>query len=362
MLKKIFLFFSIIYLQLNAHALSGYSDGSRWAFVTDSASNRIAVIDTLEKKFVENYTLKIIPKQIIVSDIKDIFLYHDGENPVIYAINVDNGDEWEISFTHTPLEIIFYPDGSKIAVLGENRITIIDPFSQQIEDELKDIPQPVSVNFSSDGYKLFITNKDTGQTLIWSVYHKFFRNIALGDNQAVSDISLSANSLLALVSSANQLILYNRVEKKQYDPINLDGKLGRPYMSSDSKNILVASDNSKAYIIKPWQPFAKHSVNIGAAPNIIRTGWLEKVGVISGHNQIDIFSLDDKGENTIIAVAGDIIDMVVTADSKNLFAVQSETTKIKAINLRNHDILDNIETYLSNPNQIIMGRTNTVCN
>lgn len=133
-------------------------------------------------------------------------------------------------------------------------------------------------------------------------------------------------------------------------------------MSSDSKNILVASDNSKAYIIKPWQPFAKHSVNIGAAPNIIRTGWLEKVGVISGHNQIDIFSLDDKGENTIIAVAGDIIDMVVTADSKNLFAVQSETTKIKAINLRNHDILDNIETYLSNPNQIIMGRTNTVCN
>lgn len=362
MLKKLFILFAWICLHFNAIALEGYEDGSRWAFVSDETSNKIAIIDTVEKTFVEHYDLKNIPQQVIVSDIKDILLYHDGATPTIFAIDLKNGNEWEIKLTNLPKEIIFYPDGSKIAVLSQNKITIIDPMTQEINEELENIANDVSINFSSDGYKLFITDKNTGETLIWSVYHKFSRNIALGNHQPVSDISLSANSLLALVSSDNQLIMYNRVEKQQYSPIILDGQLNRPYMSADSKNILVASDNGKAYVIKPWQPFAKYSVNIGAAPNIIRTGWLEKVGVISGYNQIDIFPIDDKGKNTTIKAEGYIKDMVVTTDSKSLFAVQSQSTKIKSINLRNHEVLDDIETHLTKPKQIIMGRTNTVCN
>lgn len=362
MFRKIFIIVACFFTYANAFALEGYGDGSRWAFVSDSESTKMAIIDTVEKKFIEYYDLKIIPRQIIISDIKDILLYHDATTPTIFAIDLNNGNEWEIALTDMPKEIIFYPDGSKIAVLSQNKIMIIDPITQTTDEMLEDISDNVSINFSSDGYKLFITDKNTGETRIWSVYHKFFRNIALGNNEAVSDISLSSNSLLAMVSSGNQLIIYNRVEKKQYNPIILNGKLSRPYMSSDSKNILVAANDGKGYIIKPWAPFAKHTVKIGAAPNIIRTGWLEKVGVISGKNQIDIFAIDGKDKNTTIGVEGDIRDMVVTADSKSLFAVQSEATKIKVINLRNHEVLGDIETHLIAPSQIIMGRTNTVCN
>ncbi|MFV0431296.1 MAG: hypothetical protein ACK5MJ_03860 [Alphaproteobacteria bacterium] len=363
MLKKQIITTLLCLIPTISFAFGGYDDGSRWAFVSDSSSNKVAIIDTLKQSFMENKELKTIPTQIIISDLKDLLLYHNKVDKVIYAIDLKEGKEWEIPLDFTPLDIVFYPDGSKFAVVGEGHISIIDPITKEISGIIKDINNPVSINFSSDGYKLFITERNNGKTQIWSVYHQFSRKLQMGDGHAVSNTSLSANSLFAMVTSQNNLLIYNRVENKKLAPVRLsqDGLLGRPYFSSDSKNIVVASNDGQAFILKPWLLHSPRIISIAYPPNIIRTGWLESLGIISGQSKITIFPLDKEDKSKDIPTQGYVNDMVVTSDSKRLFATQSESTKVKVINLRSQEVKD-IETNLKQPHLIVMGRTNTVCN
>ncbi len=339
-----------------------YDDGARWAFVSDHSSMKIAVIDTFNFTYTDEIELKATPVRMEVSDVQDVLVYIDGKTPQVYVYDLLKKTHWTVAVNGIPNELTFHSDDAQLAVAVPNRIEIIKPFQKEYVTSIEGLKSPFSMNFDNGGYNLYVSESDTGKTLIYRNHDSKKSYISLGKG-AVSELTLSPDARLALTSqyNDNSVFVWDLSLGVKMGSYSFESMPTRPYVSSDSEHIVLASEDGKAQVIESWGGEIIKEFILTGAPQSIRTGWIEQIGIIESPKALNIFDLIGEGSVTSVPLSNELGEVVVVSDSKTLFATQKNSSKLFVYDIRTKQLLSEIDTKLKAPKLLSMGITNTVC-
>ncbi|NLS11916.1 WD40 repeat domain-containing protein [Vibrio sp. SM6] len=342
---------------------SRYDDGARWAFITDKTSPRVAVIDTFNHRHVDTLSLSVIPSALEVSDVQDMLLYIDGKTPTVYVYDLIEKKHWTMAVDGVPQGIVVAPDGARLAVKLDDKLIMLEPLTGRYLETVPNLAKPYSINFDNGGYNLYITEQNSGRTLIWRVHDKATREIQLGSGGAVSEVTLSPDARLAMVGdlNKNKVAVWDLFMEQEFATISLDAKPWRPYVSSDSEHMILAAENGQGLVVNSWTGQTVKTIDFKDQTTEIRTGWLESIGVVATHSGLNVFNLTSDAPAQHFPLTAPLGDVVVVADSKTLFATQGDSSQLLVLDLRKETRLAPLETGLAKPNLIAMGLTNTIC-
>ncbi|MBV7300203.1 YncE family protein [Enterovibrio paralichthyis] len=340
-----------------------YDDGARWAFISDKTSSRVAVVDTFNHTHVDTLTLKAIPTTMEVSDVQDMLIYIDGKTPQVYIYDLVEKTHWTMGVDSIPYSITIAPDGARVAVGLNNKLVMMEPLTKRSLETIAPLAQPYSVNFDTGGYNLYITEQDSGHTLIWRVHDAASKELQLGSGGAVSEVTLSPDARLVMVSdlTKNTVNVWDLFMEQEFANIELADTPWRPYVSSDSEHMILAAENGQGKVVNTWSGQTVKSVDFKDKTTEIRTGWLESIGVVATQSGLNVFNLTDDKPAKNFPLDAPLGDVVVVSDSKTLFATQANSSKLLVVDLRLESLLPELDTGLKSPHLIAMGLTNTIC-
>ncbi|MEF2522814.1 WD40 repeat domain-containing protein [Vibrio mimicus] len=340
-----------------------YDDGARWAFISDKDSAQVAVVDTFNHSHVDTLTLQAVPAEMEVSDVQDMLIYIDGKTPQVYIYDLVEKTHWSMAIESVPYSVTIAPDGARVAVGLSNKIVMIEPLTKRHLETIAPLTQPYSVNFDTGGYNLYITQQDTGRTLVWRVHDAATKELQLGSGGAVSEVTLSPDARLVMVSdlTKNTVNVWDLFMEQEFANIELADTPWRPYVSSDSEHMILAAENGQGKVVNTWSGQTVKSVDFKDKTTEIRTGWLESIGVVATQSGLNVFNLTDDKPAKHFPLDAPLGDVVVVSDSKTLFATQSDSSKLLVVDLRQETLLPELETGLKTPHLIAMGLTNTIC-
>ncbi|OLQ89075.1 methylamine dehydrogenase [Vibrio ponticus] len=364
LLKKITLA-SLLLVSCWSHAYEPgrYDDGARWAFITDEVSKNIAVIDTFKHSHVDTLQMQAIPTAMEVSDVQDMLLYIDGKNPVVYVYDLVEKKHWQMAVESVPISLTVAPDGARLAVGLANKLVMLEPLTGRYLETINQLAQPYSVNFDTGGYNLYITEQNSGRTLVWRVHDEATREIQLGSGGKVSEVTLSPDARLVMVGDLekNRVTVWDLFMNQEFAQIPLQSKPWRPYVSSDSEHMILAAENGQGLVVNSWSGQTVKSVDFKDQTTEIRTGWLESIGVVATQTGLNVFNLTNSEPTKHFPLKSPLGDVVVVSDSKTLFATQANDSQLLVVDLRKETLLPQVNTGLQQPNLIAMGLTNTIC-
>ncbi len=340
-----------------------YTDGARWAFITDAATTNVAVLDTFEDEIVDYRQFQTIATDIAVSDVQSILVYIGANDLNLYVWDLSNDEQWQIPLPMQPHAIKFHGDGALLAIAGDEQVVLLEPLTQKMVHQIPDLQGPLSLNFTADGYRLMITSLVDGKTTIWLVHHNRLETLQMGKGTAVTDITLSPDTRLGMVSEigTKQVHIWDFSSRKDWRWLTFDAPIARPYVTSDSNHLVFTSSNGEISIMHGYSGewISRFQTEPGVAQ--IRTGWLERIGVVEGPSGYFVFNLSAEPAPVHFPTQGSALDLVVISDSKSLFATNQGSKAISVLDLRSVSARAPIMTALEQPNRIAMGLTNTVC-
>ncbi|WP_064607368.1 YncE family protein [Photobacterium sp. J15] len=359
---KKYLYWLCLLCSTSVAASERYVDGARWAFVSDAISSKMAVIDTFNNRKVDVLSLKAIPSEMVVSDIQDLLVYIDGKTAQLYIYDLAENIQSEMALDFVPDQIVFHSDGAQLAVGGKNKLIFVKPLEKQYLDEITGIKSPFSLNYDNGGYNLYITEQQSGKTLIYRLHDKQRRFVQIGKGQ-VSEITLSPDSRLGMVAQydSNSVYIRDLFVEQDFAVISLPSLPYRPYVSSDSEHIILASESGKGVVVNAWSGEVEREITAGNNPMSLRSGWLETIGIIASDHALTVFDIKENKPETMITLTRPLNEVVVVSDSKTLFATQEKSTSLFVFDIRKAQRLKQIETSLPQPNHMVMGITNTIC-
>lgn len=365
MRKRLHLFFIgfIATFSFFAYAdLPRYDDGARWAFISEQDTTRVAVVDTFEFKLAGYLKLKAVPTQMEVSDVQDLLIYIDGKSPKVYSFDLVTHSNTEMSLNYIPTDIVFHSDGAQLAVAGPDQIDIIRPLKQEHVTSISGVKSPFSMIFDNGGYNLYISEQQSGRTLVYRNHDGKQSSFQMGTGN-ISPLTLSPDARLALVSDykSDSVVVHDLFNEAPYSTYAMDAKPWRPYVSSDSEHMVFVSEDGKAKVINTWSGELVNEFKLGHAPRSIRTGWLETIGIVESLQSLSIFELAGDSPALQVPLATPLHDVVVVSDSKTLFATQQNSSSLFIYDIRSQTPRPTIDTGLTTPLLLAMGITNTIC-
>ncbi|KXF82043.1 WD40 repeat domain-containing protein [Enterovibrio coralii] len=339
-----------------------YVDGARWAFVSDAASTKLAVVDTFTQKHVDTLSLSAIPTELEVSDLQDLLVYIDGKTPSLYMYDLANEKHTEMPLSFVPNQIVFHPDGAQLAVGGNDALVFVMPLDKKIMGTFEDVDSPFSLNFDNGGYNLYVTEQDSGNTFVYRFHDGHRSQMQLGEGR-VSEITLSPDARLGMVAQYKDNSVYVRdlFMDAEFGKFEMPATPHRPYVSSDSEHIILAADDGNGVVINAWSGEKVRDIKVGANPGALRSGWLETIGIVSSDSALSVFDIAQSTPEKTVALNAPLEDVVVVSDSKTLFATQEKSSSLFVYDIRTAAQLSSIETGLTQPRHMVMGITNTIC-
>lgn len=340
-----------------------YDDGARWAFVTDAQSKNVAVIDTFNNTHVDTLEFQVVPQELRVSDITDIIVYTDYKSAKLYVYDVVRHAEWDMELDFVPTDISFHENAALMAVAGKGKIQFVEPYTQKTHAVIEGIEGEFSMNFDAGGYNLYITESASGKTHVYRFHDQARKTIQMGSGGAVTDITLSPDARIALVADheKNQVHIKDLMMSEKLNPVQLSAKGHRPYVSSDSNYIVLASHDGKGKVLDAWMAEPVRDFTFKGKPHSIRTGWLETIGLLESDQELTVFALTEPDQPKYFPLSNPLNEVVVVSDSKTLFATQQNSSELMVFDIRSGKLSPRIETGLKAPTHIAMGLTNTTC-
>lgn len=137
------------------------ADG-RFAFVTQSGENSVAVVDLSSGKVVKAIETGRFPHGLRISpDAKEIYVA-DVEEGSVSVIDIAEMDEVaRIPVGTAPVQVGFTPDGAKVFVSlrDENKVAVIDTKSRQVVAKIEVGRNPIQVFATPDGSRVYVANQ-----------------------------------------------------------------------------------------------------------------------------------------------------------------------------------------------------------
>lgn len=343
------------------HLVANLNIPSRYAFITDSKSPQLAVVDTYDKKWVQTIKLQSIAELLSLSRVGGTLVYTEKDSSTLYFLDLDNAaEESQLAVKGAIKNILMHADGYWLSYATDSEVVIYDVVNKTEQQRIP-IESDVGLTYSPDGLWLFISEKNKGKISQYSLKDQSIKVFEVGE-------PISAPAILpdsqGLIFTAKERIYRLNLVSGEIIEKPFPATQRRPYITNDSRVLILLDDNDNELVFLNPIDLAeinRIALHQSAEFSEVYTGWLEQVVVLgAGQSLLSAnFQTDNQLKST--AILGEISSAMVQSDSKTLLATTTKSKELLFFDMNKQVIKATILLPLSQPNTVLMGQTNTLC-
>ncbi len=280
---------------------------TKFAYVTNEASNTVSVIDIANDTVIATIPVGTGPVGVAVSpDATKVYVPNNANDDVSVIDTATNTVTTTIPVGDFPLGVAFTPDGTKVYVTNyqASTVSVIDTATNTVTTTISGFSNPLGVAFTPDGTKAYIGNEGSGTvSVINTSTYTLITTITVGNNPY--EITLNPAGTKAYVANLNS----NTVSEINTTTDTVTDTIP---VGSGPYGVAVTPDGTKLYVSNAFSD--------------------------------DVYVIDTTTNTLITTIAaGDYPDGVsITPDGTKLYVVNNDSNDVSVIDTATNTVIDTV--------------------
>ena len=352
-------------------------DPTRYVFAADEGVAQILVVDLEEGRQIDKIRMPVAIRVLSSSTDKPYLAVSDRRRYAIVLYDLENRDMREIPIPSRAMRMVFVPESSKLAVVFEDRIGMIDYRSGEVsvpEKTFQNLYTRFSTIFSVYSQTFWVLQENTPLIYQYSFLNPEagWQTIDIGETRGLGRGAPSFEDRLIAFNTyyADEGIIYFADSGKiiktgpMYKSRKLNEPLLEPFIDNGMRHVIFGDTSGRLLIYEPDKSDEPQRLDLGYRPRVFRTGWLDRYLVVGGDRHLSIHPFADLSQRTQLDFGydEDVLDMWISGDSKTVIYGRQYKPLLGRYDLQHMQPLPDIPlSGISQPIFIRMGSTNNVC-
>ena len=352
-------------------------DPTRYVFAADEGVAQILVVDLEEGRQIDKIRMPIAIRVLSSSTDKPYLAVSDRRRYAIVLYDLENRDMREIPIPSRAMRMVFVPESSKLAVVFEDRIGMVDYRSGEVsvpEKTFQNLYTRFSTIFSVYSQTFWVLQENTPLIYQYSFLNPEagWQTIDIGETRGLGRGAPSFEDRLIAFNTyyADEGIIYFADSGKiiktgpMYKSRKLNEPLLEPFIDNGMRHVIFGDTSGRLLIYEPDKSDEPQRLDLGYRPRVFRTGWLDRYLVVGGDRHLSIHPFADLSQRTQLDFGydEDVLDMWISGDSKTVIYGRQYKPLLGRYDLQHMLPLPDIPlSGISQPIFIRMGSTNNVC-
>ena len=352
-------------------------DPTRYVFAADEGVAQILVVDLEEGRQIDKIRMPVAIRVLSSSTDKPYLAVSDRRRYAIVLYDLENRDMREIPIPSRAMRMIFVPESSKLAVVFEDRVGMVDYRSGEVsvpEKTFQNLYTRFSTIFSVYSQTFWVLQENTPLIYQYSFLNPEagWQTIDIGETRGLGRGAPSFEDRLIAFNTyyADEGIIYFADSGKiiktgpMYKSRRLNEPLLEPFIDNGMRHVIFGDTSGRLLIYEPDKSDEPQRLDLGYRPRVFRTGWLDRYLVVGGDRHLSIHPFADLSQRTQLDFGydEDVLDMWISGDSKTVIYGRQYKPLLGRYDLQHMQPLPDIPlSGISQPIFIRMGSTNNVC-
>ena len=352
-------------------------DPTRYVFAADEGVAQVLVVDLEEGRQIDKIRMPVAIRVLSSSTDKPYLAVSDRRRYAIALYDLENRDMREIPIPSRAMRMIFVPESSKLAVVFEDRVGMVDYRSGEVsvpEKTFQNLYTRFSTIFSVYSQTFWVLQENTPLIYQYSFLNPEagWQTIDIGETRGLGRGAPSFEDRLIAFNTyyADEGIIYFADSGKiiktgpMYKSRKLNEPLLEPFIDNGMRHVIFGDTSGRLLIYEPDKSDEPQRLDLGYRPRVFRTGWLDRYLVVGGDRHLSIHPFADLSQRTQLDFGydEDVLDMWISGDSKTVIYGRQYKPLLGRYDLQHMQPLPDIPlSGISQPIFIRMGSTNNVC-
>ena len=352
-------------------------DPTRYVFAADEGVAQVLVVDLEEGRQIDKIRMPVAIRVLSSSTDKPYLAVSDRRRYAIVLYDLENRDMREIPIPSRAMRMIFVPESSKLAVVFEDRVGMVDYRSGEVsvpEKTFQNLYTRFSTIFSIYSQTFWVLQENTPLIYQYSFLNPEagWQTIDIGETRGLGRGAPSFEDRLIAFNTyyADEGIIYFADSGKiiktgpMYKSRRLNEPLLEPFIDNGMRHVIFGDTSGRLLIYEPDKSDEPQRLDLGYRPRVFRTGWLDRYLVVGGDRHLSIHPFADLSQRTQLDFGydEDVLDMWISGDSKTVIYGRQYKPLLGRYDLQHMQPLPDIPlSGISQPIFIRMGSTNNVC-
>ena len=352
-------------------------DPTRYVFAADEGVAQVLVVDLEEGRQIDKIRMPVAIRVLSSSTDKPYLAVSDRRRYAIVLYDLENRDMREIPIPSRAMRMIFVPESSKLAVVFEDRVGMVDYRSGEVsvpEKTFQNLYTRFSTIFSVSSQTFWVLQDNTPLIYQYSFLNPEagWQTIDIGETRGLGRGAPSFEDRLIAFNTyyADEGIIYFADSGKiiktgpMYKSRRLNEPLLEPFIDNGMRHVIFGDTSGRLLIYEPDKSDEPQRLDLGYRPRVFRTGWLDRYLVVGGDRHLSIHPFADLSQRTQLDFGydEDVLDMWISGDSKTVIYGRQYKPLLGRYDLQHMQPLPDIPlSGISQPIFIRMGSTNNVC-
>ena len=352
-------------------------DPTRYVFAADEGVAQVLVVDLEEGRQIDKIRMPVAIRGLSSSTDKPYLAVSDRRRYAIVLYDLENRDMREIPIPSRAMRMVFVPESSKLAVVFEDRIGMVDYRSGEVsvpEKTFQNLYTRFSTIFSVYSQTFWVLQENTPLIYQYSFLNPEagWQTIDIGETRGLGRGAPSFEDRLIAFNTyyADEGIIYFADSGKiiktgpMYKSRKLNEPLLEPFIDNGMRHVIFGDTSGRLLIYELDKSDEPQRLDLGYRPRVFRTGWLDRYLVVGGDRHLSIHPFADLSQRTQLDFGydEDVLDMWISGDSKTVIYGRQYKPLLGRYDLQHMQPLPDIPlSGISQPIFIRMGSTNNVC-
>ena len=352
-------------------------DPTRYVFAADEGVAQVLIVDLEEGRQIDKIRMPVAIRVLSSSTDKPYLAVSDRRRYAIVLYDLENRDMREIPIPSRAMRMIFVPESSKLAVVFEDRVGMVDYRSGEVsvpEKTFQNLYTRFSTIFSVYSQTFWVLQENTPLIYQYSFLNPEagWQTIDIGETRGLGRGAPSFEDRLIAFNTyyADEGIIYFADSGKiiktgpMYKSRRLNEPLLEPFIDNGMRHVIFGDTSGRLLIYEPDKSDEPQRLDLGYRPRVFRTGWLDRYLVVGGDRHLSIHPFADLSQRTQLDFGydEDVLDMWISGDSKTVIYGRQYKPLLGRYDLQHMQPLPDIPlSGISQPIFIRMGSTNNVC-
>ena len=352
-------------------------DPTRYVFAADEGVAQVLVVDLEEGRQIDKIRMPVAIRVLSSSTDKPYLAVSDRRRYAIVLYDLENREMREIPIPSRAMRMVFVPESSKLAVVFEDRIGMVDYRSGEVsvpEKTFQNLYTRFSTIFSVYSQTFWVLQENTPLIYQYSFLNPEagWQTIDIGETRGLGRGAPSFEDRLIAFNTyyADEGIIYFADSGKiiktgpMYKSRRLNEPLLEPFIDNGMRHVIFGDTSGRLLIYEPDKSDEPQRLDLGYRPRVFRTGWLDRYLVVGGDRHLSIHPFADLSQRTQLDFGydEDVLDMWISGDSKTVIYGRQYKPLLGRYDLQHMQPLPDIPlSGISQPIFIRMGSTNNVC-
>ena len=352
-------------------------DPTRYVFAADEGVAQVLVVDLEEGRQIDKIRMPVAIRVLSSSTDKPYLAVSDRRRYAIVLYDLENREMREIPIPSRAMRMIFVPESSKLAVVFEDRVGMVDYRSGEVsvpEKTFQNLYTRFSTIFSVYSQTFWVLQENTPLIYQYSFLNPEagWQTIDIGETRGLGRGAPSFEDRLIAFNTyyADEGIIYFADSGKiiktgpMYKSRRLNEPLLEPFIDNGMRHVIFGDTSGRLLIYEPDKSDEPQRLDLGYRPRVFRTGWLDRYLVVGGDRHLSIHPFADLSQRTQLDFGydEDVLDMWISGDSKTVIYGRQYKPLLGRYDLQHMQPLPDIPlSGISQPIFIRMGSTNNVC-